>query len=124
LSKLQHLASGFLKNFAYGHNPRILRILDAVALGDLSAFPCMTTLRFTDCQVAFSDDFGVRHHARLDKVLLDCAEACPGSSAAALLALHRQLVGSGHKGVKRRFLCCSPEEWISLVAEEYAASCA
>jgi hypothetical protein len=103
LSNLQYLALGFPKNFAFERNPRILRVLDAVALGDLSAFPCMTTLRFSDCQVAFSDDFGVRHHARLDKVLFECAQPCRGSSARALLALHRQLVGSGYRGVERSF---------------------
>jgi len=119
LSKLQYLALGFPKNFAYEHNPRTLRVLDAVALGDLSAFPCMTTLSFSDCQVEFSHDFGVRHHARLDKVLFDCAQPCRGPSASALLALHQQLVGSGHRGVVRRFLC-SNEEWIRLVDEEYA----
>ncbi len=100
LSKLQYLASGFPRYprpFDYGS----LRILDAVALGDLSAFPCMTALTFSYCRVALSDDFGVQHHARLDKVLFDCAQPCRGSGAAALLALHRQLLGSGHRGVER-----------------------
>ena len=73
----------------------------------------MTTLRFSDCQVAFPYDFGVRHHARLDKVLFECAQPCRGSSAMALLALHRQLVGSGHRGVERSFLE-STEEWVRL----------
>ena len=116
LSKLQYLTLGFPKNFSYDYNPRTLRILDAVALGDLSAFPCMTMLSFSDCQVEFSHDFCVRHHAHLDSVFFDCAQPCRGPSAAVLLALHRQLVGSGHRGVERSFME-STEEWIRLVDE-------
>ena len=99
LSSLQHLALGFSRSFSTD-SLHTLGILDAVALGDLSAFPCMTFLGFWHCQVALSHDFGVRHHAPLDKVLFDHARPCQGPSAAALLALHRQLLGSGHRGVE------------------------
>ncbi len=120
LSNLQYLALGFSPFFAIVHGAGTLRILDAAALGDLSAFPCMTSLTFSQCQVAFSDDFGVRHHARLDKVLFDCAQPCRGSSAAALLALHRQLVGSGRRGVERK--AGRVEEWVRLT-DEHAHLC-
>ncbi len=93
LSKLQDLTLGFPKFLQSDDDDS--RILDAVALGDLSAFPCMTILRFSNCQVALPRDFGVRRHARLEKVLFDCAQPCRGLSLAALLALHRPLVGSG-----------------------------
>ncbi len=120
LSNLQHLALGFSSFFAIVQ-PGTLRILDAAALGDLSAFPCMTSLTFSHCQVAFSDDFGLRHHARLDNVSLEIyAKPCRGSSAAALLALHRQLVGSGRRGVEARAGLAA--EWVRL-ADEYDHLC-
>ena len=100
LSKLQCLALGFPKDPQVTHYGSMC-VLDAVALGDLSAFPCMTALQFCNCQVTLSDDFGVRHHARLDKVLFECAQPCRGLSAVALLALHQHLLGSGHRGVER-----------------------
>jgi hypothetical protein len=115
LFNLQYLALGFPRLIAEEND---LRTLDAVALGDLSAFPCMTTLRFSDCQVALPHNFGVRHHARLDKVLFDCAQPCRGPSAAALLALHRQLLRSGHRGVECSFLGGTPlEVWVRWVNE-------
>ena len=89
LSKLQYLTFGFPEDDGD------TRILDAVALGDLSAFPCLTILQFSHCQVVLPRDFGVRRHARLEKVLFDCAQPCRGLSLAALLALHQPLVGSG-----------------------------
>jgi hypothetical protein len=94
LSKLQYLTLGFPESSHPDDGDPRMRILDAVALGDLSAFPCMTILRFSNCQVALPHDFGVRRHARLKTVLFDCAKPCRGSTAA-LLALHRPLVGSG-----------------------------
>jgi hypothetical protein len=118
LSNLQYLALGLSTSFAMGRSLHTLGILDAVALGDLSAFPCLTVLGFSYCQVALSHDFGVRHHAPLDKVLFVRARPCQGSSAAALLALHRQLLGSGHRGVECSGLG-STEVWVEL-ADEYA----
>ncbi len=123
LSNLQYLSLGFSSDFArvlLENGAGTLRILDAAALGDLSAFPCMTSLTFSHCQVAFSDDFGVRHHARLDKVLFHLARPCQGLSAAALLALHRQLVGSGRGGVECRAGLLA--EWVRLT-DEYAHLC-
>ncbi len=95
LSKLQYLTLGFPEDSHPDNGDPRMRILDAVALGDLSAFPCMTTLIFFNCQVALPHNFGVRRHARLEKVLFDCAQPCRGLSLAALLALHQPLVGSG-----------------------------
>ncbi len=80
LSKLQYLALGFPEDSHPDDGDTRMRILDAVALGDLSAFPCMTILRFSNCQVALPRDFGVRRHARLEKVLFDCAQPCRGLS--------------------------------------------
>jgi len=51
-------------------------------------------------------------------VLFVRARPCQGSSAAALLALHRQLLGSGHRGVECSGLG-STEVWVEL-ADEYA----
>ncbi len=116
LSNLQYLALGLSTSFASGQSLHTLGILDAVALGDLSAFPCMTELDFSNCQVALSHDFGVRHHARLDKVLFYWARPCQGPSVAAILALHRQLLGSGHRGVVCRGLG-STEVWLELADE-------
>jgi hypothetical protein len=73
----------------------------------------MTTLIFSCCQVALSDDFGVRPHARLDKVLFDWARPCQGSSSAAVLALHRRLLGSGHRRVEG-FGLGGTEVWLEL----------
>ena len=114
LSKLKYLSLGFPEDL-HSNDHDAMRILDAVALGDLSAFPCMLALRFRYCQVALSRDFGVRHHARLQQVLFKCAQPCRGSSAAALLALHRQLLRSGHWGVERSL--GRAEEWVRLTDE-------
>jgi len=111
LSKLKYLTLGFPEG-SHPEDHASMRILDAVALGDLSAFPCMLALRFYNCQVALSHDFGVRHHARLDQVLFVCAQPCRGPSAAALLALHWQRLGSGHWGVDRD--SGRAEEWVRL----------
>ena len=112
LSKLKYMALGFPED-SHPIAPDSLRVLDAVALGDLSAFPRMKTLKFSNCRVELSHDFGVRRHARLKKVLFDCARPCRGSSAAALLALHHQLLGSGHSGVKHIRPRSGVDKWIN-----------
>jgi len=116
LSELQYLSLGFPED-SHPNNHESMPILDTVALGDLSAFPCMKSLRFYNCQVALSQDFGVRHHAGLIGVWFFRAQPCRGSSAVALLALHRQLLGSMDWGVQRNAGC--PEDWVRLI-DEYA----
>ena len=118
LSNLGYLTLGFPEGSHYNDHDS-MRVLDAVALGDLSAFPCMYAIRFTNCQVKLSHDFGGRHHARLHQVLFNSAQLCRGSSVAALLALHRQLSRSGHRGVEH----IGPRGGVVKLTDESACFC-
>ncbi len=73
--------------------------LDASALGDLSAFPCLQALEFTLCYVALAPRMGTHLHATLQQLVFFNALPRVTFGGPGVLALHRQLTALGRPGV-------------------------
>ncbi len=73
--------------------------LDASALGDLSAFPCLQYLEFKDCHVALAPCIGTHLPAKLQQLFFWKALPYATRGGRGVLALHRQLTALGRPGV-------------------------